>query len=84
MGEYDRVIFDEEVQEEIEEYVEPKKIKKLLSDKQLEALAKGRARVAENREKKKKELLTKKKIENLQTSKLKLPKLKKMTSKATV
>ena len=56
MGEYDRVIFDEEVQEEIEEYVEPKKIKKLLSDKQLEALAKGRARVAENREKKKKRI----------------------------
>ncbi len=47
---------------EEEEIVEPKK-KRKLSQKQLDALAKGRARVAENRAKKREQLQSKKKVQ---------------------
>ncbi len=49
-------------QEEEEEVVE--KPKRVLSEKQIDALARGRAKVAENREKKRKLLLKKKKDED--------------------
>ena len=59
MVNYESVIFDEEPveityepREEVDIAEEPSKPKKKLSQKQLDALAKGRARVAENRKKK--------------------------------
>ena len=61
MPDYEQVdteIFAKE-QEDFEAVEE--KPKRILSDKQIEALAKGRAKVAENREKKRKQLLEKKK-----------------------
>ena len=60
MPDYEQV--DTEIFAEPEE-IEPveEKPKRILSDKQIEALAKGRAKVSENREKKRKQLLEKKK-----------------------
>ena len=60
MPDYEQV--DTEIFAEPEEIVrEEEKPKRILSDKQIEALAKGRAKVSENREKKRKQLLEKKK-----------------------
>jgi len=63
MPDYEQVdteIFAKEP-EDFEPVTELEKPKRILSDKQIEALAKGRAKVAENREKKRKQLLEKKK-----------------------
>ena len=61
MPDYEQV--DTEIFAKEPEDFEPveEKPKRILSDKQIEALAKGRAKVAENREKKRKQLLEKKK-----------------------
>ena len=61
MPDYEQV--DTEIFAKEQEDFEPveEKPKRILSDKQIEALAKGRAKVAENREKKRKQLLEKKK-----------------------
>ena len=62
MPDYEQV--DTEIfapQEPVEEEVVEEKPKRVLSEKQMDALARGRAKVAENREKKRKLLLEKKK-----------------------
>jgi len=66
MPDYEQVdteIFAEPEEANAEEVVEEKP-KRQLSEKQIEALARGRAKVAENREKKRKLLLKKKKDED--------------------
>ena len=63
MPDYEQVdteIFAKDVREEDFEPQEEKP-KRVLSEKQMDALARGRAKVAENREKKRKQLLEKKK-----------------------
>ena len=66
MPDYEQVdteIFATE-QEPVEEEEVVEKPKRVLSEKQIDALARGRAKVAENREKKRKLLLKKKKEED--------------------
>tara|TARA_R110002012_G_C11255606_1_gene567373 strand:+ start:97 stop:309 length:213 start_codon:yes stop_codon:yes gene_type:complete len=66
MPDYEQVeteIFAKEEEADFEPVEE--KPKRVLSEKQIDALARGRAKVAENRERKRKILLKKKKTTNL-------------------